>query len=141
MKITEVRIEMLFNLGNYENKKIGLSAELAEGESPAEAMALLEEELVKQAGSSAISNLTRRRGFIKELGDLEYKINKARAEWAKVEAFMVGKEELAAKFPEIESFKVHSVPVQATIQAMSHPNALDSLDGYEDEEDEEDDGF
>jgi len=44
MKITEVRLDRTYNLGNYESLKVGLTASINDDEDPQEALAELNAE-------------------------------------------------------------------------------------------------
>jgi hypothetical protein len=45
MKITEIKLEKVYNLGNYESQRIGLSAQLEDNENELEAMAILKQKI------------------------------------------------------------------------------------------------
>ena len=49
MRVSEVRYERTFNLGDYENVKLAATVEVDEGDDPADAWALAKAEVAAQA--------------------------------------------------------------------------------------------
>ena len=49
MRVSEVRYERTFNLGDYENVKMAATVDLDEGDDPADAWALAKAEVAAQA--------------------------------------------------------------------------------------------
>ncbi|MEM6837670.1 MAG: hypothetical protein AAF609_12540 [Cyanobacteria bacterium P01_C01_bin.120] len=92
MKITKVSYSGLFNLGNYNNEKIGLTAHLDEGEDPEIVVEALREQAVAMAANKGLGNETdiryeiRRR--VDDLEDLRIKCVKAQNEWNQVAEFL-----------------------------------------------------
>jgi hypothetical protein len=50
VKITQVDYQATINLGNYENERIGLKAQLEEGDTPDQAIAQLRNRVIEMTG-------------------------------------------------------------------------------------------
>lgn len=92
MRITKVSYSGLFNLGNYNNEKIGLSAELQEGDDPEAVIATLREQAVAMAANTGLGTdddirwqISRQVG---ELKDIQAKVQKATTEWNELAEFL-----------------------------------------------------
>lgn len=57
MKVVTISLERLKNLGNYENEKVGMTIDLAEGDDPQEAIDWAREQ-VEQSLSITAASLT-----------------------------------------------------------------------------------
>lgn len=91
MKITHVEYSALYNLGNYNNEKVGLRAELEEGETPEEAVkALREKAILLNEGSQGTAaelynSLYQSKSALREI---ERRIQKATEQWNQVAEFL-----------------------------------------------------
>ena len=92
MQITRVSYSGLFNLGNYNNEKIGLSAELDEGDDPEAVVATLREQAVARAVNTGLSTDDDIRWQIRhqldELKEIQTKVQKATTEWNELAEFL-----------------------------------------------------
>lgn len=88
MKIVEVSFEAVFNLGDYENEKIRLTAQLEEGETPEAIIPQLRKKTVENASISGEESYNRRWKLEAEVRELENKAAKAREEWNAVAEFL-----------------------------------------------------
>jgi hypothetical protein len=88
MKITHVHFESCFNIGNYENEKIRMVAELQSDETPERIIETLRDR-VREAASPDASNML---GVIwerrRELKELEEKLAKRTQEWNATAEFL-----------------------------------------------------
>ena len=88
MKITTVHYSALINLGDYNNEKIGLTAEVKEDESVEEVIAALKEKVKTIAGPNAeelYNSISERR---RALNELERKLKKATEQWEATAEFL-----------------------------------------------------
>lgn len=88
MLIKTVHYSVLINLGNYNNEKIGFSAEVGEDETAEQVIEALRQKVKENGGENAeelYNNLYQGKNELKEI---EKKINKARAEWNAVAEFL-----------------------------------------------------
>lgn len=88
MKITQVSYEACFNLGDYENEKIRLSAQLGEGDTVDTAVQQLREQVIDLATPSAYNTLSRVSDAKRELRSLEEKIKQRTQEWNNTAEFL-----------------------------------------------------
>ena len=91
-KIIRVEYSALFNLGDYNNEKIGLSACLDEGELPEEAIAALREQAIEMAVNKGDGDYNSIMQCIWEARDtlsvLEKRIKDAQTEWNRTAEFL-----------------------------------------------------
>lgn len=103
MHIKRIEYSALFNLGDYENQKFSLSADLEEGESVDEAMTTLKSKVIEMAGDGAKNAWEERWRVQREIEDLTKKVEQARATWSTVSEFMraQGLKSDPAEFPDL----------------------------------------
>lgn len=127
MKIKQIEYSALVNLGNYENEKVQLTAEIIEGEDWEAAL----EELKKQAHSK-VNNVDdyykmcdRYREQKRKLEDITDKLEKAYEQWDKASAFLLaqGIKSEVPKFPiERQALITAGVEeVEAELEDSSYP--------------------
>ncbi|MBE9179125.1 hypothetical protein IQ268_11185 [Oculatella sp. LEGE 06141] len=88
MKIKRVIYSALFNIGDYENEKIGFEVELEEGESADDAIAMLRDKAVTAAQPDSNKVWRERSRLQVELRELEQKLTEARSKWAATAEFL-----------------------------------------------------
>lgn len=71
MKCTRIYYEKCFNLGNYQNEKVGVEIELAEGETAAAAMKLAQK-FVEQSTTKENHNLDRAKQIVAQPDNYSY---------------------------------------------------------------------
>ena len=86
MKITDVHYSLLVNTGNYENEKVGLDAQVEEGETVEQVVEALKERAFALVNRQ--DTLQARREAIWELKELEDKLAEARVQWEQTQAFL-----------------------------------------------------
>jgi hypothetical protein len=86
MKITNVLYQATLSTGSYENEKIGLQAEVEEGETVEAVVEALREQVYKSAHRE--DALYQRRNLQIEISTLESKVEQARKVWEEVSTFM-----------------------------------------------------
>lgn len=88
MRIRSVSYHALFNLGDYENEKIELIAQLEEDETPEEVIPQLREKVQALAQPSAAKAWNERTKLQGELHSIQVKLTKARQEWEATAEFL-----------------------------------------------------
>lgn len=91
MKITHVEFSALYNLGNYNNEKIGLRAQLDDGDTPEEVAAILRSKAIAlNAGQGGTAEQLYEEIYKKtrELRDLANKIKEATEQWNQTAEFL-----------------------------------------------------
>ena len=86
MKITDVHYSLLVNTGNYENEKVGLDAQVEDGETAEQVVEALKERAFALVNRT--DTLNARREALWELRDLEDKLTEARAKWEQAATFL-----------------------------------------------------
>lgn len=86
MKITVVHYSALVNTGNYENEKVGLDAQLEDGENVAQVVEALKDQAFALLDRKDL--LQARREAVWELRELEDKLAEARTQWEKAKEFL-----------------------------------------------------
>ena len=88
MKIKVVHYHALINLGQYNNEKIGFSADIDEAESVADVLNKLRELVKENASLNAEEVNQNLYSGRRELAEMQAKIDKAKAEWDAVAEFL-----------------------------------------------------
>lgn len=88
MQIKVVHYSALINLGNYNNEKIGFTAELGEGETPEQVIEALRQKIKDIAGLNAEEVERLLYKGRKEIEELERKMRKARQQWDATAEFL-----------------------------------------------------
>lgn len=88
MEIKTVHYSALINLGDYNNEKVGFTAEIGEDETPEQAVEALREKVKSIAGENAEKLYRVLSEGKRQLKDLETKIAKATADWEAVSEFL-----------------------------------------------------
>ncbi len=92
MKIKTVEYSALFNLGDYNNERIGFTVQLDEGETPEQVIESLRKKAIEQSsdkgmgGIDGIHNRIYSARF--DLRSLERKLKQAQDEWNSVAEFL-----------------------------------------------------
>lgn len=103
MKITTVGYSFLPNLGDYQNERFEMTAEVQEGETPEEVVKELKQQVLALCGERAVA-LEQRRWKLQEHCDrLEQKIKDYQAKWNAAAEFLraQGIKPDAPNFPDI----------------------------------------
>lgn len=103
MKITRLTYSALFNLGDYENERIGLSVQLEDEETPESVVPQLREKALQLAGPKLSKLYHQRDKLARENRQLEEKLHKARENWNATAEFLraQGIKADAPNFPEL----------------------------------------
>ncbi|MGG6240915.1 hypothetical protein ACQ4N7_20020 [Nodosilinea sp. AN01ver1] len=91
MKITQVEYQALYNLGDYNNERISLRANLEEGETAEDVVAQLREKAIALntgSGGTADDLYSRIYRYKRDLGMLEEKIKTAAEQWNQTASFL-----------------------------------------------------
>ncbi|MBL1177838.1 hypothetical protein [Pantanalinema sp. GBBB05] len=88
MKITRVTYHALFNLGDYSNEKIELSAQLEEGETPEDIVPKLRERVAAMALPKQGELWNQRYELEGTIRELEKKLAKSRESWNATAEFL-----------------------------------------------------
>lgn len=88
MQIKTIHYSALINLGNYNNERIGFTAEIAPDESIPDVLAELRQRVVTNASLDAEKVQQTLYDGRNKLKDLESKIHKATAEWNAIAEFL-----------------------------------------------------
>ena len=86
MKITLVHFSALVNTGNYENEKVGLDAQMEDGDTVEQVVEALKDKVFAQLDRT--DKLQARRELLWEIRELEDKVAGARANWEKTAEFL-----------------------------------------------------
>lgn len=104
MKITKVVYHALFNLGDYNNEKIELSAQLEEGETPEDIVPKLRERVTALAQPNLKEMWDKRYELEQEIRRLEKKLAESRDSWnATAEFFRT--QGIKPEMPDMPEFK------------------------------------
>lgn len=88
MKITTVEYSALINLGNYNNEKIGFTAQLQDGETPEQIVEVLRDKVKAVAGPEADRLYQDMRDGQYKLRKLNREIEEATAKWNSTAEFL-----------------------------------------------------
>lgn len=88
MQIKTVHYSALINLGNYNNEKIGFTAQVSESETVEQVIEQLREKVKQNGGSNAEDLYEKLWEGKRELAELERKIKKATDEWNATAEFL-----------------------------------------------------
>lgn len=88
MKIKTVHYSALINLGNYNNEKIGFTADIEENETVESAIEALRLKVKEMGGVDADKMYSEIRDKRQELRELERKVRKATEEWNALAEFL-----------------------------------------------------
>lgn len=88
MQIKTVHYSALINLGNYNNEKIGFTAQVGESETVEQVIEKLREKVKQHGGSNAEDLYEKMWAGKRELAELERKIKKATDEWNATAEFL-----------------------------------------------------
>ena len=128
MEITTVYYSALFNLGNYSNERIALSAKLGEGETPEQLVATLKEKVLEIAGPDPRKVHDAILKGRRELDDLNDKIERATEQWKDVAEFL----RRQGIKPDVEDMPIFG---KILASASSHESS-DIIQGEVEEEDQ-----
>lgn len=121
MQIKTVHYSALINLGNYNNERIGFTAEVGEGESIEGAIAALKEKVATNATLNADKVRSALYKGQEELSDLERKIKRASEEWNAIAEFLraqgikpdaVDMPKFTNLLPEVKDERVHEGEIE-----------------------------
>jgi hypothetical protein len=129
MKIVSVHYAALVNTGNYENEKIGLTAQIEEGDTVQSVVTALREQTFTHLDQK--DKLARRYDLINQVQDLERQVERARAEYEQVSAFMTA-QGLKADMP---SFPVLRRAIEAAPPDVTETVRIEESEVYEEDED------
>lgn len=104
MKITKVVYHALFNLGDYENEKIELSAQLEEGETPEEVVPKLRERVTALAQPKQGEMWNQRYELEQEIKQLEKRLAESRTSWNATAEFL-RTQGIKSEMPDMPEFK------------------------------------
>lgn len=88
MQIKKVSYSALVNLGDYQNERIGMVADLEEGDSPEQVIEALRERTQPLKGASANALDTRRYKLQSEVRELERKLSDYQNRWNQAAEFL-----------------------------------------------------
>ncbi len=88
MKIKTVHYSALINLGNYNNEKIGFTADIEENETVESTIEALRLKVKEMGGVDADKMYNEIRDKRYQLGELERKVKKATEEWNALAEFL-----------------------------------------------------
>lgn len=88
MEIKAVQVELCFNLGNFENEKIRLIAELDPDDDIKDVVAKLREGAIASASENDDSSWRRRTAMVSELKALGQKLTQASEQWQRTKEFL-----------------------------------------------------
>lgn len=103
MKITTVGYARLNNLGDYQNERIEMQAQLEEGETPEQVLQDLKERVLAECKPSARQLDDRRWDLINEIDKLERKLADYQRKWNAAAQFLIaqGIKPDAPMFPDL----------------------------------------
>ena len=88
MKVITASYSAVFNRGNYENEKVGFTADLEDGDSPEAAIEVLRKKAAQAAGPSANEMLSQRYDLERQLRSLTAKVAEAEKVYSITVEFM-----------------------------------------------------
>lgn len=88
MKVTQIEYSALYNTGNYENEKVGLTVQLEEGETVEETVLALRKKTAEMVGPKAMEQVSLKHRLNLAVKDMQEKTEQAAQEYEQAKAFM-----------------------------------------------------
>lgn len=88
MEIKRIEVELCFNLGDYENEKIRLAAQLHKNDHIPEVIETLRAMAIASGSEKDHDSWRRRDRMVKELKDLAQKLKQAQEQWGRTKDFL-----------------------------------------------------
>jgi hypothetical protein len=88
MKVTQIEYAALYNTGNYEHEKVGLTVQLEEGEAPEEVVVALRKKTAEMVGPKAMEQVMLKHELNQAVKKMQEKAELAQAEYETAKAFM-----------------------------------------------------
>jgi vacuolar-type H+-ATPase subunit I/STV1 len=116
MKITLVHFSALVNTGNYENEKIGMDAQVEEGDTVEEVVEALKDRVFGLLDRA--DYLQRHRKLREEISDLTEQAKEAQEQWEQARAFLIA-QGLRPDAPEFPVFVTRGRAIAAAAEPQS----------------------
>lgn len=145
MKVTQIEYSALFNTGNYENEKIGLTVSLEEGETVEETVVALRKKTAEMVGPKAMEQVNLKHRLNQAVREMQQKAETAKVEYERMAEFLKaqGIKGDMADFPLLKILlpgkdEQPQLPEPATeFTRVRHPLGFDPDVDAENEEDED----
>jgi hypothetical protein len=88
MKVTQIEYSALYNTGNYEHEKVGLTVELEEGEAPEEVVIALRKKTAEMVGPKAMEQVMLKQQLNEAVSKMQRKAANCEEEYEAMRSFL-----------------------------------------------------